>query len=134
MYILYNVDMLTELTIKGRVPSKKNSKVMKCFGGRPMLIANKKFQDWNEEKRWELRSQNRSTCIGISSMTLAFYAPDKRKTDLTNKAESIMDLLVDEQIIVDDNWDEVPELKLVYGGLDRDNPRVEVYIHHDKKA
>lgn len=61
-------------------------------------------------------------------MTIEFYLPDARKTDLTNKAESIMDLLVDNGIIEDDNCHVVPFISLYYFGIDRVNPRAEIKI------
>lgn len=39
-----------------------------------------------------------------------------------------MDLLVDEKILKDDSWDCVPELRLLFGGIDKNNPRAEVFI------
>ena len=63
--------------------------------------------------------------IGIEMM---FYFPDKRRADLTNKAESIMDLLVDAGIIEDDNANVCPEVLLRFGGVDRERPRVEVSL------
>ena len=54
--------------------------------------------------------------------------PDNRRADLTNKAESIMDLLVDCKVIVDDSWQEVPRLLLNCGGVDQKNPRVDIWI------
>ena len=50
------------------------------------------------------------------------------KGDLSNKAESIMDLLVDNGVIEDDNWFEVPALASTFGGVDKANPRAEVVI------
>lgn len=64
----------------------------------------------------------------ISHIDIYFWWPDNRKSDLSNKAESIMDLLVDCKIILDDSWQEVPELLLKSAGIDRKNPRAEVEI------
>jgi len=43
-------------------------------------------------------------------------------------AESIMDFLVDVGVLEDDNYNVVPNLQLIYGGLARSNPRVEIEI------
>lgn len=37
-----------------------------------------------------------------------------------------MDFLVDNGLLVDDNWFEVEKLFLEFGGIDRDNPRAEI--------
>lgn len=65
----------------------------------------------------------------ISSIELIFYPSTKRKADATNKAESVMDLLVDAGIIEDDNWFVVPKVELQFGGVDKEKPRVEIIIH-----
>jgi Holliday junction resolvase RusA-like endonuclease len=62
------------------------------------------------------------------SIQITVYPPTLRKYDLTNKAESIMDALVDAKIIEDDNVNVVPKLILIHGGKDKDNPRAEIII------
>jgi Holliday junction resolvase RusA-like endonuclease len=59
--------------------------------------------------------------------------PDAIRADLTNKAESIMDLLVDAGVLQDDNWNVVPEVILRCKGIDRTNPRAEITIEKIKK-
>jgi hypothetical protein len=34
----------------------------------------------------------------------AFFAENRRRFDLTNAAESVMDLLVDAEILADESW------------------------------
>ena len=114
--------MLT-LTLTGRVPSKKNSKIVICTNNKPRLLPSKKYQEWHEEKMWELKAQDTRIIENIKRIEIILYAPDKRKADLTNKAESLMDLLVDIGIIKDDNWFVVSELILKFGGVDKNNPR-----------
>ncbi len=119
--------MKTKITLKGRIPSKKNSKVMICKGTRPMLISSKKHKEWWEDQMWELKKYYRVE--DVESIEITFYAPDKRKADKTNKAESIMDLLVDSDIIEDDNWYVFNTLILKFGGVDKENPRAEIIIN-----
>lgn len=115
-----------KLIIKGRIPSKKNSKNIVVRGGKPLIISSKRYRKWEEEHLWLLKGQdNIETPVAC---TLTFYAPDKRITDLSNKCESIMDLLVEARIIEDGNWFEVPKLNLVFAGVDRENPRCEVEL------
>ena len=65
----------------------------------------------------------------INSTELIFYPSTKRKFDLTNKAESIMDLLVDAGIIKDDNYTIIPQIKLQFGSQDKTNPRAEIFLN-----
>lgn len=122
--------MIRLLILKGRIPSKKNSKQIVCRGTRPMVLPSSAYKSWQEEKMWELKIQDNSKVENISKIEITFYAPDKRKADKTNKAESVMDLLVDAGIIEDDNWFVFPELVLKFGGIDRESPRAEVVIYH----
>lgn len=93
------------------------------IGKRCVLITQKKYTDWHKDCSKQLQK----IPIGdIMELTILFYFPDARRTDLTNKAESIMDLLVDNGILKDDNWNEVPRLILQAGGIDRMNPRAEI--------
>lgn len=119
------------ITISGRVPSKKNGKVMICRGNKPLIISNAKFQAWEHEQLILLKDYKNKKQIPsvITTMTLSFYFPDNRRTDLTNKAESIMDLFVDAGLIEDDNWEVIPKLVLESKGVDKKNPRVEISFY-----
>ena len=53
-----------------------------------------------------------------------FWLPDKRKTDLSNKWESLADCLVKAEILPDDNCEILPDIRLIYRGVDRKDPKV----------
>lgn len=116
---------MAKLIINGRVPSKKNSKQVVCFGNRPRVLPSKNYQEWHKTALQELKVVPIKT-IETSELTLTFFAPDKRASDLSNKAESIMDLLVDAGVLKDDNWFIIPKLILIFGGVDKENPRCEI--------
>ena len=120
-----------QFTIKGRIPSKKNSRIIVCRGKYPLSLPSKKYTEWHKDAGEQLIKQviDPIHIVEECKITLTLFAPDKRKADLTNKAESVMDLLVDYGIIEDDNWFVVGSLQLVFGGVDRENPRVEIIIN-----
>ena len=101
---------------------------MTCRGNRPILISSPAYATWHETQMWILKDHKirKQVPKTIKSMKLNFYAPDSRKTDLTNKTESIMDLFVDAGLLKDDNWYIIPQLILNFCGVDRTNPRVEI--------
>jgi Holliday junction resolvase RusA-like endonuclease len=101
---------------------------MICKGSRPRLISSPKFQAWNTEQLWLLKGTRPSTPYEKCKVDIILYAPDFRAGDLSNKCESIMDLLVEAQYIKDDNWFVVDKLNLKFGGVDKINPRAEVTI------
>ena len=113
------------IVITGRTPSKKNSRVCFVRHGKMMNIPSKAYVEWHKSAMAQVTG---SPVANIKEVTLNFYAPDKRGTDLSNKAESIMDLLVDKGILEDDNWFIVPKLTIEMKGIDRTNPRCEIWI------
>lgn len=122
------------IVIKGRIPSKKNSTRRVIARGRTFTIPSEQHQQWHREKSFELMEKHIGKIDNIERVQITIYAPDKRKADLTNKAESIMDLLADNNIIEDDNWFVCPDVHLLFGGIDKENPRarIEIYQSYDK--
>jgi Holliday junction resolvase RusA-like endonuclease len=117
------------IIISGRIPSKKNSKLIICRGKFPMIISNPKFQAWHEEQMWRLKTlrlpkEPITRCI----ISIEYYAPDLRSSDLDNKNTTILDLLKDANVIFDDNWNVVHCLNSKLVAIDRDNPRAEITI------
>ena len=114
--------MAIEITIPGPIPSKKNSK--RIIPGLKWPVPSKQYE------KWERRLRNYFLRIppvqGFIRIEIIFWWPDKRKCDLSNKAETVMDFLVEKKIIADDNWAVVPKLILTSGGIDRENPRAVV--------
>lgn len=123
-----------KITLTGRIPSKKNSKRIVMAGHRPMILSSKDYEAWHTIASFELKSQvkgmaNRIRLSGPYRIHIKIFAENARKFDLTNKAESIMDLLVDNYIIEDDNWSVVPFVDLEFGGIDKKNPRAEIDLY-----
>lgn len=61
-------------------------------------------------------------------ITLVFYYGTKRRKDIDNGAASVMDALVTAGILEDDNYNFVDCLILRFGGHDKENPRVEIFL------
>ena len=120
------------IVIKGKIPSKKNSRSIFLMKGRLMNLPSKDYRDWHKQASQQLEMQKPSLFEeGLSKLgkeiLIILYAHDLRKYDLTNKAESIMDLLVDCGFLEDDNYTCVSKITIQFGGLDRENPRAEIY-------
>lgn len=77
---------------------------------------------------WQIMSQKRPRKSNRCEIELLFHMPDNRVADLTNKAESVMDALVDAEVIEDDKWQVVRPLVLDCAGIDKENPRVIITI------
>mgnify|MGYP004881571867 FL=1 len=124
-------DSMINLVVHGRTPSKKNSKQIVHVRGRMLILPSKDYKSWHEGALNVLKTAKMvpKSIEKVRAVHLCFYGENKRKFDLSNKAESIMDLLVDAGILLDDNYEVVPELCLTYGGIDKDNPRCDVTIY-----
>jgi len=114
--------------ISGRIPSKKNSRNIFVRGGRLMNIPSKQYATWHKEASKELASKRVRPYKTVKRIELSFFAPDRRASDLTNKSESIMDLLVDNKIIPDDNWWVISEILITFMGVRKEKPGCEIVI------
>jgi len=126
------MDKLMKIVLPGDVPSKKNSKqiIWSKRLGRPFIISSNNHQKWHKEAFKELQATKYiGKNIQQTKICATFFSSTKRKFDLSNKWESIGDLLVDAKIIKDDNVTVIPELTLKYGGHDKLKPRVEIMFY-----
>jgi len=114
-----------KITIHGDMPSKKNSRILSMRGGRVMSFPSKAYSRWHKEAMKELGEIRGVRFERIIKIRIELYPETLRKFDLTNKAESVMDALVDAGILADDNWEVVPEVEIKYMRKDKVNPRAE---------
>lgn len=118
----------------GPVASKKNGKDWIVRGGRKFLVPGEFHRNWYKEASLQLKVQRRpKEPIKKAAICITFTAGDRKLADLTNKTESIMDLLVDHQVLTDDNWFIVGDLHLKFAGVDQKNPWtiIEITEHED---
>ena len=118
------------IVVTGRIPSKKNSKSAFVIRGRAIITDNPAYKKWHKDASKQIQAQRTGSLPlkGVNRVFFTFFAPDARTTDLSNKWESVADLLVDCGIIQDDNCNELPSILLQFGGIDRANPRAEVLL------
>lgn len=107
----------------GRIPSKKNSRINTSSG---RSFPSKEYSAWHKNALKQL-PRVKVCAYNVVSVDIFIRFADLRKADLTNKAESIMDLLVDTGILADDNWKLVRPITLD-GGLDKNNPGATIKI------
>lgn len=120
-----------QFDIHGDVPSKKNSRKSVQVGRMRFTVPGKYHDAWHKEASREMLVHCRSlkgAPYQFAHVEIAFYPATKRRSDLSNKAESVMDLLVNAGILTDDNWYVVPCLTLRLGGVDKSNPRASVIL------
>jgi len=62
-----------------------------------------------------------------------FYWPDLRVRDGQSYLKATTDYLVSQNVLCDDNWKIVGSESWDHGGVDRENPRVDIYIFPNRK-
>lgn len=109
--------------------SKKNNKniAWNRKTGKPFIISSGRFNEWHRTAMAEITSRPIVEFDGPVKIQIDYYFPTYRRTDLDNKTSSILDLLVDCNILTDDCWRLVPEL-IVTGNYDHNNPHTNILI------
>lgn len=57
-----------------------------------------------------------------------FYYQHKHRKDLDNSTTTMLDCLTEAGILKDDDVQHIDELHASFGGYDKENPRVEIYL------
>lgn len=121
-----------KLVIEGNVPSQKNQKKVAYnrATGKPFIMSSKTVQEWKKQAVASLALQFSgykvtSYPIGV---TIIFYFDNKRRHDCDNVAAGVMDSLTQAGVIEDDSVSYVDCLTIQYGGVDKVNPRAEIFI------
>lgn len=112
--------------ITGRIPSKKNSRVTNRKTGRS--FPSRDYTKWHKNAAEQLENFYNEEIDFPVEVSYKFYMPDLRPTDISNKLESINDLLTDINFWKDDNWSIVRKFH-ASAELDRENPRVEIIVN-----
>jgi len=125
---------MIRFTLSGIPSPKKNGKRWIARGGKKYLVPSENHEVWHYDATVELLRQigvygREMFPVEMPKIEILFYTKDKKRRDSTNCADSVMDLLVDLGIIKDDNMVEVSDLRLVWGGVIRDNPYTEIRIY-----
>lgn len=94
-------------TLQGETPSKKNSRIMNTKTKRS--FPNPRYVEWHDLAIAQMRSQIHDykapeKCF----VSVKFIHGDKRRRDSDNGVSSIMDMLKDAGVIIDDCWEYVP--------------------------
>ncbi len=111
-------------TISGSVPSKKNSRVNTKTG---RSFPSKKYRDWHTVAGLEIKSQGLTHFESVERLEVKCYFKNNIRQDLDNRLSSILDLLVDLNVLKDDCWQVIPYIS-IEGEIDRENPRTEIRL------
>lgn len=99
------------IILSGETPSKKNSRINTRSG---RSFPNKKFTEWHDKQLLELsfRKGKQPTIDNPCKLCVEFVHGDERRRDSDNQLSSILDLLVDAEVLKDDGWKIVREISV----------------------
>jgi len=121
-----------KLVISGQVPSQKNSKqiLINRKTGKPFIASNDRVKQWQQSAQLQLKRQFKGFKVVDYpiAITIVVYNKDERRRDLDNCLSSVCDSLVAAGVIEDDDTKHISQWCVEYGGIDRDNPRAEIFI------
>ena len=123
------------LTIPLTPVTKKNSQRIIVAGGRPRIIPSAKYKQYEKDVGafMPFVSEPIKTPVNVRAV---FYMPTRRRVDLVNLQEALLDVLTLYGVIEDDNAQIVASMDGSRVEHDKANPRTEVYIediHNDER-
>ena len=109
---------MIKIELKGIVPSKQNSRINTRSGS---SFPSSKYTAWHKDACNQLLGVK--TIPKGTPLIFTYYSDSMRSGDLSNKWQSIEDTFTDCGIIEDDNWFQLPDIHMKFGGVDKINPR-----------
>lgn len=120
------------LTIPGNVPSQKNRKIISTnrATGKPFLRSAPAVKEWQAIAILELKRQFSGFKVSDYpiAINIVVYYDNKRRHDLDNALSTVMDALTASGVIEDDDTSHIECVVAQFGGHDKTNPRVEIYL------
>ena len=119
-------ELLMNFTIELTPITKKNHQQIIQVKGRPMVIPSKQYRQYEKDCKWFMpHIKPIDYAVNVKAV---FYMPTRRRVDLVNLQEALLDVLVKYKVLSDDNCKIVYSMDGSYVDFDKDNPRTEVEI------
>ena len=119
---------MIKFTVELPPVSKKNSQqiLINKATGRPFIMPSKKYKEYEIMAMYYIPKgiYIEAPC----NVKCLFYMPTKRKCDLVNMQEAILDVMVKSGLLADDNFSIVESMDGSRVLYDKHNPRTEVEI------
>ena len=114
-------------TIKLPPITKKNHSqiIFNRNTGQRMVIPSKQYREYEHECAWFMPPERMEGKVNVKAI---FYMPTKRRVDLVNLLQALLDILVKYGVIEDDNSNVVVSVDGSRVRYDKENPRTEVEI------
>jgi Holliday junction resolvase RusA-like endonuclease len=119
---------MIKFTIQVAPVTKKNhgQLIINRNTGRPMVIPSKQYLQYEKDAGYFMpRVETIDKPVNVKAV---FYMPTRRRVDLVNLQEALLDVLVKYEVLADDNSNIVCSMDGSYVDYDKERPRTEVYI------
>lgn len=121
-----------KLVVYGNVRQKKNEKMIAYNRKtkKPFIMTKKGTNDYMVDAIEQLKKQfegYKVTRYPIE-IQMIFYYKTKHRKDLDNSTTTILDCMTAAGVLEDDDVAHIDELHASFGGYDKENPRVEIYL------
>lgn len=113
--------------LPGTVPPKKNSKILNARTKK--IFPSNRHRKWHTMAKMFVPKKLRGALLKNIELTMFFVVPDNKIRDLNNMQESVLDLLVDAKVILDDRWQYLPSITIKIKGICKESPGVLVVIN-----
>ena len=119
--------MLIKFTINLAPITKKNhGQIVYSKAGKPFVMPSKQYIQYEKDARWFMpHIEPIDYPVNVKAI---FYMPTKRRVDLVNLEQALLDVLVKYGVLADDNSQIVVSMDGSYVDYDKEKPRTEVYI------
>jgi len=118
--------IICKYTIKIAPVTKKNHGQIIYRNGKPRMIPSKQYLQYEKDSRWFMpRIPTIETPVNVKAV---FYMPTRRRVDLVNLEQALLDVMVKYGVLIDDNCKVVQSMDGSYVDYDKENPRTEVTI------
>lgn len=118
---------MIKFTIKLAPVTKKNHGqiIFNRNTGKRMYVPSKQFKQYEHDSIWFMPPEKAEGQVNVKAL---FYMPTKRRVDLVNLLQALLDILVKYGVIDDDNSNVVVSVDGSRVLCDKENPRTEVEI------
>lgn len=97
--------------------------------GRPFVMPSKQYKQYERAAAWYIPKLHQPSPIKEPvNVKCLFYMPTRRRCDLVNMQEAILDVMVHAGLLEDDNYSIVESMDGSRVLYDKENPRTEIEI------
>ena len=119
---------MIHFTIPVAPRTKKNSpQIYKRKNGGHFVAPSKAYKDYVSKAGWFIKSPAEPICVPVN-VKAVFYMDTRRRVDLVNLLQALLDVLVEFDVLEDDNSRIVVSMDGSRVSYDKENPRTEVEI------